>query len=106
MDLSELAAKMLEWEKTKKALELIEEEIAAAVMQIGKTQTVGNVRATYSGGTRTFDYETAGKDAPAEIIAQHTQTKIITDWKSVCKSANIESIPFTISDPSVKVKFN
>ena len=102
MNASELASKMLEWEQARRALDVLEGEIKAAVLEIGKTQTVGNARASYSNGRKSYDYETAGAIAPPEIVAQHT--KPVIDWRSVCKDAGIEDVPFKQSGPSVSLK--
>lgn len=59
MDNSQLAATMLEWEATQRKADALAETIKGAVLTIGKTQVVGNVRATFSAGRRTFDYEAA-----------------------------------------------
>lgn len=59
MNNSELAALMLEWEITQRSADEIAAQIKSAVLSIGKTQTVGNVRATYTAGRRTFDYQGA-----------------------------------------------
>ena len=59
MDASTLAAKMLQWEETQRQADALRREIEAAVLAIDKTQTVGNVRASYTAGRRTFDYQAA-----------------------------------------------
>lgn len=59
MDNSQLAALMLEWEATQRKADELAAQIKAAVLDIGKTQVVGNVRATFSAGRRTFDYRAA-----------------------------------------------
>ena len=46
MNSSELAQKMLEWEQTQVKADALALEIREAVLSLGKTQTVGNVRAT------------------------------------------------------------
>lgn len=133
MDASTLATKMLDWEAKKRELDAIEAEIKAAVMEIGKTQTVGNVRATFANGRRSFDYETAGRTAQQEIIADCSKTSVdwgkfvelagiadelrneflveydqsqntSTDWKAVCEKAHIEPLVASQSEPSVTVK--
>ena len=130
MDSSMLAARMLEWEQMKKQLDMLEAEIKAAVLEIGKTQTVGNVRVTFTNGRRSFDYETPGKTAPGEvvekfttvslvtdwqaacehadvsedIIAQHTDKVLSTSWAEVCKAAGIEPVVVSQSEPSATVK--
>ena len=80
MDPSTLAVKMLEWETTQRAADALRAEIEAAVLEVGKTQTVGNVRATYSAGRRTFDYR-ATIDAAGEsgMLAPGS----LAPWESV-----------------------
>jgi len=107
VDSSELATKMLEWEKAKKALDALGVEIAAGVLAAGKTQTVGNVRASYSKGRKRYDYETPGQSATADMIAAHTtappRPAPKTDWRRVCKDAGFDA-PFTQGEPSVSLK--
>jgi hypothetical protein len=106
MDGSELAQKMLEWEKITLQAYQLAEEIRVAVFELGKTQTVGNVRATYSAGRKTYDYQTAAKEvAPQDVIEKHTTIETITktDWRQVCIDALIEA-PYTQSEPSVTLK--
>ena len=106
IDLSELARLMLSWEKLKKDLAVYEDAIIDTVLTLGKTQTVGNIRASYSGGHKTYDYETAGESAPNNIIDRHVETKMIINWRGVCQDAgiDIDDIPFTKSPPRVTVK--
>ena len=59
MDNSQLAALMLQWEQVQRQADALRAQIEAAVLSLGKTQTVGNVRATFSAGRRTFDYQAA-----------------------------------------------
>ena len=59
VDVTELAHKMLEWQEAQARADLLKMDIEAAVLQIGKTQTVGNVRATYSAGRKSYDYTEA-----------------------------------------------
>jgi hypothetical protein len=65
MDNSQLAALMLEWEAAQRKADGLAEQIKSAVRAIGKTQVVGNVRATFSAGRRTFDYRAAVDNAEA-----------------------------------------
>lgn len=130
MESSRLAARMLEWEQMKKQLDILEAEIKAAVLEIGKTQTVGNIRVTYSAGRRSFDYETVGMSAPTEIIndnstytevtdwqaacekadvpeeviQEFTTLNVSVDWKSVCEKANIEPLVIKQAEPSATIK--
>ncbi|MBU0493507.1 MAG: hypothetical protein KKA73_18390 [Chloroflexi bacterium] len=102
LNMSELALKMLEWEAKRRELDALTAEIQAAVKTIGRTQTVGNVRASYSKGRRTFDYQRAGQVASEVIIAACTTPRV--DWRQVCQMADITDVPFALSAPSVTVK--
>jgi hypothetical protein len=83
---SELALLLLEWEKAKRALNELEAYIARSVLNLGKTQNVGNVRATYSEGRRKLDYETPGSKAPAGIIELHSEVESYVDWEGLARS--------------------
>lgn len=104
MNATELAQAMLKWQELMDQVKLLESDIKTAVLEMGKTQTVGNVRASYSGGRRTYDYKTPGANAPVVVIAEHTKTEIITDWKAVCEEAGIEPVMIDQSPPSVIIK--
>lgn len=112
LDLSALAATMLEWEQKKAELDDLEMVIKHDVMMVGKTLTVGNVRASYSGGRKTYNYQTtayASGATPDEIRGFTTQPPMpapVTDWKGLCESLGI-SKDETIHDkskPTVTVK--
>ena len=102
IDMSILAEMMLEWERRKRELDRLEKAISAQVLELGKTQVVGNVRATYSNGRKCYDYESVGKQAPQEIIAKYT--KQIVDWRSVCKEAGFNAVPYKMTEPRVSIK--
>ena len=68
MDASTLATIMLAWETAQRQADALRADIETAVLALGKTQTVGNVRATFSQGRRTFDYQ-AAIDAALDIGA-------------------------------------
>jgi len=127
MNASELAEKMLLWEKNERANNELAKEIEAEVLKLEKTQVVGGVRVTYSGGRSTYDYQTPAAKAPDEIIdkysvpinttdweavknevpdvvAKHTTTEIGFDYKSICKEANIEPVVLSKTDPTATIK--
>ena len=111
MNASQLASTMLEWEQRKIELDLLTNMIESAVLDIGKTQTVGNVRATFRNGRKSFNYEEGAKDHP---MVSETTVNLFTvvpeqpapyvDWRGICKHAGIDDVPFTQGDPSVTVK--
>ena len=104
MDASELALLMLEWEKVQRKAQELEDKIKPVVLEMGKTQTVGNVRATYSQGRKSYDYEEAAATArvPEDVIAVYTTPSV--DWRGLCKALDIEDVPFTQGSPSVSLK--
>ena len=110
MNATELATKMLEWELGRRALDALAEKIEAAVLEIGKTQTVGNARAAYSGGRKSYDYREAADGhrlANKATVGLFTTTIPATakvDWRGICLHAGIEDIPFTQSEPKVTLK--
>ena len=104
MDASELAKQMLLWEQVRRRLDEIEEAIKDTVLQIGKTQTVGNVRASYSKGRKSYDYKSAveAEDVlPGELAPFE---KVTIDYKAACETLGFINVTFTQSEPSVSVK--
>ena len=103
VNLSHLARLMLLWEQKKRETDELERGIKDAVLQLGKTQTVGYVRATYSNPRKSYDYEGAleqdledgdlldeWKDQIRAAISEHMKT--VVDWRAACKTAKIEPI--------------
>jgi len=104
MNASELAAKLLQWEALKRQLDELELSIEADVIHIGKSQTVGNVRAAYSAGRKTYDYQ--GAAIAHDLISDDVVApfaKTVVDWKAVCEQHSVV-VPFTQGDPSVTIK--
>jgi hypothetical protein len=82
-------------EATKKADEL-KAQIETAVLEIGESQKIAGVSATYyKPGFEMPDYATAAKNAnPApEIVAKYSTTTTTTKWAEVCKELGIEAQP-------------
>lgn len=103
MNAPELAKAMLEWGDAKLRLSEMEAEIKSAVLELGKTQTVGNVRASYSRGRKSYRYQESveREQLTDEELAPFQSIK--TDYRAACKALNIET-ECTQGDPSVKVK--
>ena len=105
MDVTELAHKMLEWQEAQARADLLKMYIEQAVLAIGKTQTVGNVRATYSAGRKDYEYAEAwnayGYGTGVDI---ENFQKGKYDYKAACEAAKISDIHFTQSPPSVTLK--
>lgn len=103
-----LAAAMFQWGELAEQMAQLEEVIKPLVLELEKTQTVGNVRATFSRGRRTFDYRGAfynhytGRPLPADLMAEFE--KLDYDWKGLCENQEITDISWAQSPPSVNVK--
>jgi len=105
MDASALARDLLRWEQKRRELDELEAAIKDSVMQIGQTQTVGNVRATYYKGRKSYDYQAAADGHP--MVSQATVELFTTpkiDWCGICKHAGIEDVPFKQGTPSVSLR--
>ena len=117
MNATELATKMLEWETTQRTADALRSEIEAAVLAIGKTQTVGNVRATYSKGRTTYDYEAAvstfadnaaNNDDAATFNHIQNVSRInsltVYNFKAIAAELGLEVPVKSQSEPSVSLK--
>ena len=109
MNAQELAQKMLDWEVKRQELDTLEDELRVAVLELGKTQTVGNVRVSYSAGRKSFDYMAgvkSSKDMNGDVLDTYTEHRVVekVDWRGICKHLDVKDIPFTQSKPSASVK--
>jgi len=109
VDKRELAELLLSWEIEKAALDELEGKIKELVLTLGETQTVGYVRASYSKGRTTYDYELACRNHEADmnpvLVAKHAKTTV--DWRAMAmeslKLAQAE-IPVTkVGEPTVSI---
>lgn len=104
-DASQLARLMLLWEEKRRALDELEAAIKDTVLALGKTQTVGNVRATYSNPRKSYDYETPCQEVMIDRAILLAHSKTVTDWRAVCKAAKIDPIVTPGEGPgSVSIK--
>lgn len=97
---------MQSWKAKKAELAEIERQIQAEVMALEKTVTLGTVRASYSGGRKTYDYEGACKDVPQVVLDAYTTTipaSRMVDYKALCDGEEIEA-KFDKSKPKVTLK--
>lgn len=99
---------MLAWEETQREADRLRSEIEAAVLELGKSQTVGNVRASYSAGRKSYDYDKAIQIALESGAVGTAELKTFEyselDARGACKGLGIEAVPYTQSEPSVSVK--
>ena len=107
MDARQLAMTMLEYEEAQRCADELRAQIESAVLEIGETQQVGNVKATYRTGRKNYDYAAAAAEVPDTLIEEYTKVKTTVDWRKLAlEGLGIEKdrLPFTQSDPSVSVK--
>lgn len=96
MNATELAQAMLKWEELQRQAKELEESICQAVLELGKTQTVGNVRATFSNPRKSYNYEAAwNSDANPNKDKIVEYQKISYDYTKACKDYGIKDIPST-----------
>ena len=86
---TDLIEKMLEWKKLQLAANELKTEIEAEVFEIGKTQTVGDIRVTYSKPSRSFLYEDAVKDSGLDYDTSEYET-VKVNWRKMAKDLNLE----------------
>ena len=105
-----LTEKMARWEELKIEISRLESEITKEVISLGKTQQVGNVRASFANGRKTYNYEAIAKsiEIPDDVFAAHTKQKIETDWTSLVKELSppeeIMAQHVKVGDPTVSLK--
>ena len=80
MNASNLAQLMLDYESMQRRADELRKDIEALVLALGKTQTVANVRATYTAGRRTFDYQAAIDQAEKACLLLPGS---LTPWESL-----------------------
>ena len=102
MNSTELAQAMLAWQELQTRADNLKSLISAEVMALGKTQTVGNVRAQYRSGRKSYDYEAAAKGVPTDVVDQYTKTVRKTNWRDLCKDNGLNA-PYQQGDPSVNI---
>jgi len=101
---------MERWAELKAKIIGLENEIKAEVLLLKKTQDVGNVRATFAKGRKTYDYESIAKSQaiPPGLLEANTQEKIVTDWRNIVKAMNPDEEIMTqyckVGKPSVTLK--
>lgn len=105
MDISTLARKMLEWQDAREKLDILEAEIKAAVMEVGSTQTVGIVRASYSKGVGKYDYALACAGAGLDETDLREYAKTTYDFRQAALDHQINLDQFyKPGEPSVSLK--
>jgi hypothetical protein len=109
----ELAEMMLRWEDLQAEIAQLEDNIKAAVLRAGASQQVGRVKARFSKGRKSYQYEDLARKAlaareedPEAVISAFTEVKTRVDWRAMVADLGYkqDEIPYTQSDPRVTIK--
>ncbi len=104
MKSSQLASLMLDWENAQTKADSLAQQIREEILKLGKSQTVGNVVATYRKGTTSYDYETPARATIQPDILADKYSKLVYNFREACIDNNIEPLVIGIGDPSVSLK--
>lgn len=110
MDKKDFVAKCLRWQELQEEAAAIAAELEAETLTLGKTQTVGDVRVTFSNPLKKYDHQDAAEGHPmvseATISLFTTQPEPYVDWRAICKHAGItvEGVVPEGKKPTAKIK--
>ena len=104
----EFAKAMVRYEELHKELKALEAQITDHVMGLEQTQEIGNVKARYSKGRTSYNYEMITSDYPLDTlkpyIAKHSKMIEKIDWRSICKELDYDPPIANEPTPYVKVE--
>lgn len=112
MNPNDLARLMLEWADLKKKIEEYERIIKREILDIGDSFVVGNVRARYTKGRTTVDYQAACEneldaDLFGALSPAYSATTVTIDYKKMATENNVVLSEYTkVSGPSVSIGFD
>ena len=102
----EFAKAMVRYEELHQEMKALEEQITAHVMNIGQTQSVGNVQAKYTNGRTEYDYTSITSFYPLDdlrdLINEHSTMVEKIDWRAICKAKDF--LPTVSKEPVPSVK--
>ena len=104
MKSSQLASLMLDWENAQIKADSLAQQIKNEILIMEKSQTVGNVVATYRKGTTSYDYETPARENIQPDILTNQYAKLVYNFREACLANNIEPLVIGVGDPSVSLK--
>jgi hypothetical protein len=91
MSARELAEAMLDYGELIEKAKTLAKTIRDAVLKLEKTQTVGNVRASYSKGRGSYNYEEAANENELDLTEyQKVVTTTVTRYIDACKDAKLD----------------
>lgn len=99
---------MRRWGMLSAELAMIEAVIKAEVLELQQSQTVGNVRASYSQGRGSYNYEALARTQHLDPLLIASFAKEVIDWKGVVDCLQVdEEIRrqyYTPGVPTVSIK--
>lgn len=116
MDNVEFAKKMLKLGELLTEADVLIAELGDHVIALGRSQSIGDVEAKYSGGRATYDWERTVREHPSaeaepeawgELVAQHTELipqTVKIDWRGIANRMDWEGI--VVKEPIPSVKFS
>ena len=102
MNATELAQLFVNYAEAQKQLDAMRVQIEAAVLDLGESQKIAGVKATYYNPTIETDYEAAARahGAPQSLIKMHSTTKVTTAWKAVAEEAGADLSAYQTTKPA------
>jgi hypothetical protein len=79
-----LPQQMLLWGALREQMDVLEAAIGEQVLQLKKTQIVGNVGAVYGEGRGSYDYAAIASQMGASQVLIQGRTTQVVDWRGVC----------------------
>ena len=106
MDNRTFIEKCLKWQELMEEAAEIAKELEAETLKLGKTQTVGDVRVTFSKGRGSYNYETAWMDSSNGEEPPEQYGEMKWDYRKACADYGIDTKPYYAhtSGPSAKIK--
>ena len=91
MDKKTLARKMLELSDLMLEVKKLQDEITPAILDLERSQEVGDIKATYYSGRSKTDYQQCVVDAEIPEEELHHYTRFTIDFKRVCEDKGLKT---------------
>lgn len=101
---TQIAQLILDWGQKKKELDRLEAQIQEACLPLARTQTVGDVRASYRKESVAQDWKTAWNTARDNAPVPAEYCKLIPDYRAACSAYTIYEAPEIIRPATVTLK--
>ena len=103
-----LTEMMEKYAQLRQEADVLEKAIQAEVQKLKTTIVHGNVRASYSAGRGSYNYQAIALEAqvPEELLTVHTH--LVTDWRAACMAivlpGEVYRKHYTPGTPTVTIK--